>query len=269
MVINNEYNIKNEVKFDQHFLIDKKILEITTKIAQITNNDVIFEIGPGKGILTKQILKYNPKQLIAIEKDENLEKDLENLQIEFKDNFEYKLSDGLFEIDNYDFDKLIANIPYSITEPLYKKILNKQIEFAILLHGKTFYNKIISKNSKWNYFVNAFYDFNLIEEVSGDKFFPKTKVTSTLVCLRLKANNNLSDWDKFLQILYSKSSRNVKNALLYSFVDYFDCSKKEAKNKINELKLNITLYDKLFDNLSNSDFLELILSIKRYSNFND
>jgi len=183
---------------DQHFLIDENILNKTINTANINSDDIIFEIGPGAGVLTKKILKQNPKKLISIEKDENLKKYLEQIK-QNNSNFQFIISDGTQEINNFKFTKLIANIPYSITEPLYKKILDKKIEFALMLHGKKFYDIITMSHNKWYHFVNAFYNIELIEEVNGDKFEPKTKVKSALVLLKLK--QNLTQQNILLQTL--------------------------------------------------------------------
>ncbi len=59
----------------QNFLIDKNIIKKIICLSNITNRDVI-EIGPGKGALTEEILKVNPKSLSIIEKDNELAKEL-------------------------------------------------------------------------------------------------------------------------------------------------------------------------------------------------
>ena len=60
----------------QNFLIDKNIIRKIVNFVKINNKDII-EIGPGKGALTSEILRYKPKSLIIIEKDNNLVKFLE------------------------------------------------------------------------------------------------------------------------------------------------------------------------------------------------
>ena len=59
----------------QNFLIDQNIIKKIVNLKDIRNKDVI-EIGPGKGALTKEILKKNPKSLILIEKDSSLVEEL-------------------------------------------------------------------------------------------------------------------------------------------------------------------------------------------------
>lgn len=250
-----------DVELDQHFLVDKEILKKIIDIAKITKEDIIYEIGPGKGILTKAILNKTPQKLISTEIDKKMEVFLQDIKKDFT-NFEYFITNGLEKMNDINFNKLVANIPYSITEPLYKDILDKKVKFCVLLHGKKFYDRIVSNYSKWHYFVNVFYDVNLICEVSGDKFVPKAKTTSCVVLLKLK--ENLNKLDKFIQILFSKNERNLRNALVFSIVDYkrevekVDFSKKEAQYLVRSFNFEDDILKLQFDLLSNKEFVFVI-----------
>lgn len=227
-----------EVIYDQHFLINEEIITKTIKNANITSNNNIIEIGPGKGVLTNAILKQNPNFLTSIEIDESFKPILEEIK-KNNPNFDYILGNGLENLK--ECDKLIANIPYAITEPLYKKILELQIPTVNLLHGRRFYNIINDETSKWNKYVNAFYDVELIEEVTGENFEPKAKITSVLVKLALKTN--LSKNDLLIQNLFKKEARSVKNAIKYTIVDTLNISKKEINIDLDENLLNKKLKD--------------------------
>ena len=71
----------------QNFLIDKNIIKKIINFKQITNKHVI-EIGPGKGALTDEILKKNPKTLTVIEKDNKL---ADFLKIKYSNNNKIKI----------------------------------------------------------------------------------------------------------------------------------------------------------------------------------
>ena len=105
------------VIYDQHFLNDKKLLLFIAESAEIKNEDNILEVGPGKGPLTWQILEKKPKSLTSIELDEDFSEYLQTIKKRFK-NFSFLLGNSLELIDTIEFNKLVANIPYSITEPL-------------------------------------------------------------------------------------------------------------------------------------------------------
>lgn len=246
-----------EVKLDQHFLEDKELLDKIVNLSDIKESDIVFEIGPGKGDLTKAILKKNPSKLIAIEKDVAL-KDYLSLELVENSNLEIIYGDGILELDNHLITKLIANIPYSITEPLYTKILDLKLPFCVLLHGIDFYKNIIERDTKWKYFVPAFYDLELLEEVEGSKFNPKTKVKSVFIKLKLKNDNDLLNDNNFFQYLWNKRSRNTKNALIYTFVDTYNLTKTQAEEKVLKLNLDNEVLNKNLENLSNREFIEII-----------
>ena len=62
----------------QNFLSNKEILSKIVSYGDITENDIVLEIGPGTGNLTNELLKKNPKQLIVVEKDNELAKMIKN-----------------------------------------------------------------------------------------------------------------------------------------------------------------------------------------------
>jgi len=245
-----------DIKFDQHFLDNNKILQTEIEISNIKENDIILEIGAGDGRLTRLILENKPNKLISIEIDSSLEEQLRKIKEKFS-NFDYIIGNGLEEIKNHKFTKIISNIPYSITEPLYNFILDNKIEYIVLLHGEKFYNQILSKESKWYYFVNAFYNMKLIEEVDGKEFKPNAKVKSVLIKLELKNENELTKKEIFFQSLFERKDRNTKNAIIYSLVE-IGITKKESKKIIEKLNLNELTINMKFENISNKSFEYII-----------
>ena len=69
--------LKPKKSLGQNFLIDKNIIEKIVHSAKIKSSDIVLEIGPGTGNLTKFIIAQNPKKIFLIEKDENLTNFLE------------------------------------------------------------------------------------------------------------------------------------------------------------------------------------------------
>ncbi len=250
-----------EIKFDQHFLINEDILKTSINYAKINKEDIILEIGPGKGILSMEILKKNPKKLISIEIDEKLKDDLEKI-LEKNHNFELKFGNAIELMENIYFNKIISNIPYCITENLFRKILEKKPNICILLISKKSYNLIQNKKSKWYYFLNANYEIKLIEEISGDSFYPKTKVKSALISMNL--NEKKDNYNIFLKNLFEKEKRTTKNAILYSLIDTLKKSKKEIISEFS--KENVFFPNKTIENLSNAEFIKIISKIEKIIN---
>ena len=70
-------SLKPKKSLGQNFLLDKNIIDKIIHAAKIGSNDVVFEVGPGTGSLTKFIVSQKPKKIYLIEKDEKLANDLE------------------------------------------------------------------------------------------------------------------------------------------------------------------------------------------------
>ena len=121
-------------RLGQNFLTSKIIARRIADAASITAEDIVLEIGPGKGILTEAILASNPKTLIAVEKDKKLLEDL-NHELRIK-NYDTNskfihgdildlMHDSSFIIHN-SITKIVANIPYYITSRLLRLIFSQQ-----------------------------------------------------------------------------------------------------------------------------------------------
>jgi 16S rRNA (adenine1518-N6/adenine1519-N6)-dimethyltransferase len=114
-------------RLGQHFLMHPQIAERIVHVAQVTKNDVVLEIGPGKGILTRALLA-KAKKVIAVEADAGLAQGLEK-------TFEAEIREGRFElvfadIRLFDLTKLprgyvvVANIPYYLTGDILRMLLS-------------------------------------------------------------------------------------------------------------------------------------------------
>ena len=76
-VTNKNMSVKPKKSLGQNFLLDKNIIDKIIHAAKIGSNDVVLEVGPGTGSLTKFIVSQKPKKIYLIEKDESLANDLE------------------------------------------------------------------------------------------------------------------------------------------------------------------------------------------------
>ena len=107
--------MKPKKSLGQNFLSDNKLLSKIVDIGKISNNDTVLEIGPGTGNLTKEIIKKKPKNLIVVEKDEELSKLLHQ---KFGDKITILNEDILACYKNLEIDrplKVFGNLPYNIS----------------------------------------------------------------------------------------------------------------------------------------------------------
>jgi 16S rRNA (adenine1518-N6/adenine1519-N6)-dimethyltransferase len=106
----------------QHFLHDPSILRRIVQAAQLSREDLVVEIGPGLGRLTK-MLAENVRKVVAIELDDTLFEKLKTELAEYK-NVELIRGDALkYSYENLPEFKVVANIPYYITTPIIFRLL--------------------------------------------------------------------------------------------------------------------------------------------------
>ncbi len=232
----------------QNFLIDKNIIKKIISIVDIRNKNII-EIGPGKGALTEEILKNNPKSLTLIEKDNSLFKVLNS---KFSHINTLKLYND--DILNINIEKLIkdktiifGNLPYNISSQILIKFLKFKVwppKFTdlVFMFQKELADKIAGKYLSTNYgrlSIISNYRLHILKKfnISANCFIPKPKITSTILHFhpiqkekfKIKNINNL---EKITNILFSERrkmiNKNIKKIL----------TKKEI-NQINGLNLRL------------------------------
>ena len=133
----------NKKSLSQNFLIDKNICKKIVNLSSIQNKNV-FEIGPGKGILTDAILEKNPKKLTLVEKDNDI---YNYLKFKYKNikNIEIINNDFLnINLNYYKNLRIVSNIPYNISAKILKKIFfaSNNVNELIMMVQKDFANKI-------------------------------------------------------------------------------------------------------------------------------
>ena len=175
----------NKKKLGQNFLINKDIARNEIEYCGITNKDIVLEIGPGKGILTK-ILIEKAKKVIAIEIDKNL---YNNLKKTILDKNIILINNDVLKIKFKDipkFNKIVSNLPFHISLPITIKILNYDFNKAVLIYQKEFAERMTSKVGEKNYSrlsVLIYYKSfcKILEIIPKINFSPIPKIDSSIV----------------------------------------------------------------------------------------
>ncbi|MFV0502414.1 MAG: 16S rRNA (adenine(1518)-N(6)/adenine(1519)-N(6))-dimethyltransferase RsmA [Lachnospirales bacterium] len=187
----NEFYFKKN--FGQNFLIDQHVVNKILNTADITNEDLIIEIGPGIGGLTQELLERAGK-VVAIEIDTNLIPILKdnligynNLEIINEDVLKVDLL-KLIEESGYRKVKLVANLPYYITTPIIMNLLenNYPIDSIIVMIQKEVASRMSADVNTKAYgsltvVVNYFADVYLAANVPQNCFIPRPKVDSAVI----------------------------------------------------------------------------------------
>ena len=173
-------------KLGQNFLTDENVALREIEYANVNKNDVVLEIGPGKGILTR-ILAEKAKKVIAIELDKKLVSYLQNI---LHDNV-VLINDDVLNVDFKSlpcFNKIVSNLPYQISSPLTFKLFDYDFDLAVMIYQKEFADRMVAKPGCKDYSrlsVGVYYKAfcEILENVSKTCFMPQPKVDSCIVKL--------------------------------------------------------------------------------------
>ncbi len=178
----------------QHFLTNTAIVASIAGAGGVSSCDTVLEIGPGKGILTAELLKRGSK-VIAVEKDKELVMLLKEMfKKEIREKRLFLVNDDIldFRPENYNLRpetyKVVANIPYYITGAIIRKFLSgsRQPEKMALLVQKEVAERIIAKDKKESLLslsVKAYGEPKYIKTVRAGSFTPPPKVDSAILLI--------------------------------------------------------------------------------------
>ena len=120
-------SLKPKKSLGQNFLVDKNIINKIIHTAKIRSSDVILEVGPGTGNLTKFIIAQKPKKIYLIEKDENLAHELEKQYLDIIKLWDIKSKNRSFIIKKY-FGDININAGKNGANFINNLIKNKKYE---------------------------------------------------------------------------------------------------------------------------------------------
>lgn len=220
---------KINVKLDQNFLIDQKIIDDFINICHFKKNERVIEIGTGLGFLTEKIAQLC-QELISIEIDFKFKpylKDLpKNVKIIFDDG--YKLfCNKKFILSIGKIDKIVGNFPYSKIENFLHPLMKGDWFFGnIFLIGPASFVNTVNQNPIFNSYYQAFF----IKKIKKNSFYPMPNTTSAIIFLKRvdhpKKTGNLQIFIK--RFLYEHEDWKLKNCLREGIIE----AGKELKKKL-------------------------------------
>ena len=219
--------VKPKKSLGQNFLINPGIVEKIVNCGDLNNIDNIVEIGPGTGNLTKNLIIKNPRNLFVIEKDENL---CNLLGEKFNNTLKVINDDVLnFKLDRLNCSNLVifGNLPYNIsTQILINWILYDynfiHIKKLVLMFQKEVADRILGNVNEKNYgrlSVIANWKLKIKKEfdIESTAFYPKPKVTSTLLSMIPKKNfvkiTNPQKLEEVTSIFFNQRRKMIKKPL--------------------------------------------------------
>lgn len=263
-----EEEFKNDTNYyDQHFLIDKSVINDFIDASNLKITEDVVEIGPGKCEIS-EIVARKVNHLTCIEIDRKLEHFTSVLEDTY-DNVDFIFGNAL-DVYIPKCDKIISALPYSITEPFVEKLLRCNFKEAILIVGKKFADSVIDNSiTKLALLTNSFFEVEKIMDITPDAFDPRPRVMSSMIKMRpinrLDLNNNFK---KFIfREMFFNRNRKLKNNLMESLIEFAKIhgkklTKKESKAIIDEYNLPKDMLNKMMENLSNEEYKILYDSLK-------
>jgi len=212
-----KYNITANKNLGQNFLIDEKVLENIIQTAEVTENDLIIEIGPGLGTLTNKLLEKAGK-VIAIEIDKKMIEILnerfylyKNFTLINEDVLKININELIKKENDKNYNvKIVANLPYYITTPIIMKLLEDKlkIENITVMVQKEVADRLtaVPGEKGTGAITYCVYYYSQAEEtfiVENNSFIPPPKVNSAVIKLNIrnKPPVELKDEKMFFKII--------------------------------------------------------------------
>lgn len=197
-----KYGIKANKSLGQNFLINTEVVESIVNSSEISKDDMVIEIGPGLGTLTKYLLEKAGK-VLCIELDTRMIKIL-NERFSIYDNFEI-INEDVLKVNLNEIIKenkrngkiknvkIVANLPYYITTPIIMKLLEDKLDIksiTVMIQKEVADRLIETPGGKdtgaITYSVHYYCKSEKIMEVPNSSFIPEPEVTSEVIKMTLR-----------------------------------------------------------------------------------
>lgn len=249
--------LKAKKSLGQHFLNDQTIIEkIITSFSDDVKNEIVFEIGPGPGVLTEHLVKRFESRFLACELDYRL---IDLLKKKYKNISDQFIHHDFISLDwnkifsQTDSIAVIGNFPYNISTEIIFKILDhkNQVPLVVGMFQKEVAKRFASKHGNKEYGITsiltqAYYDIEYLFDVPASSFNPPPKVESGVIRLTRKKDPkiilNEIHFKRLVKAGFNQRRKTLRNAL---------------SSLIENNILNNEIYSKRAEQLSVDDWIEL------------
>ena len=245
--------LKPKRKFGQNFLTDDNIAKDIVSFLSDSKTKTIIEIGPGKGILTKYLLKISHKEIKFVEIDEECVSYLKN---KYPNIDKHLINDDFLNINLNSFKQplsIIGNFPYNISSQILFKIYENKIivnemigMFQLEVAERICSNYGTKKYGILSVLIQAFYEVKMMKKIKPHSFLPIPKVDSAVIKITKKTDTINCDEILFKKIV--KQSFGQRRKTLRNSLKIFN---------IPDIKKEDTIFAKRPEQLSVSDFIYL------------
>jgi 16S rRNA (adenine1518-N6/adenine1519-N6)-dimethyltransferase len=208
---------------DRHVMVDEDLIGRLCDYAGVSEKDTVLEVGAGTGNLTEALLERGAT-VVAVEKDARF---YEYLVRAFPKEKRLKLICGdATKIRFPRFNKVVSNLPYSISKKMTLRLLDEGFEGAVLVYQREFAQKLTAKPLNETYrfitvLVQSTCRIEVLEEVSPKAFQPQPNVWSAVV--RITPQRKLDkEYSTFVQNLFNHKNKKIRNIMEEAPAEYAD-----------------------------------------------
>ncbi len=222
------YDLRARKGLGQHFLIDSGALDKIIESAELTSSDLVFEVGPGLGVLTER-LADKARRVIAIELDNTLAGILkerlssrQNVTIVNEDVLKTN-PEELIKAQGAASYKVVANLPYYITSPVLRHFLEASVKPSsmVVMVQKEVSDQITAEPGRLSILgisVQLYGKPAFVTRVPAAGFYPPPKVDSAVVRIDIypRPAANVTDPDGFFRVVkagFRAARKQIGNSL--------------------------------------------------------
>lgn len=254
----NKSDFFQDPELDQVFLKDESALEKIVEFAELKKNETVLEIGSGPGNLT-ELIAERCKKVMSIEIDERLRPRLEE---KFRDRkVEFIWGNALNVLGRkLKYDKIVANPPYAICEPLIQALFTQKFDCAILTLPWSFVERLTANPeerlySKLSVFSHAFFRIETLYRIEKDAWHPRPDTASMVLRLTPKKPGGA---DFLLREMALQDDKKLKNALREALVSMKGKTKRGAREVLGKMDIPERLLNKKISEMSLEDVKDVV-----------
>lgn len=231
-----DFNYKKSL--GQNFLKDENIINKIVSAPSIKKNNLVIEVGPGAGALSKRlvnlfdnVLMYEIDTRLCEILDDTLS-EYNNYKIIFDD---FLRRDVFSDLKKYKYDHLyvVANLPYYVTSPIVMKIIKDKlpVDEMVIMIQKEVAERYTSVPGKKEYgeisvYLQYFFEISKVCNVSKNAFIPRPQVDSCVIKMKKRSNllyvKNFSFFEKLVKDSFRFKRKTIRNNLNNYDLDIVD-----------------------------------------------
>jgi 16S rRNA (adenine1518-N6/adenine1519-N6)-dimethyltransferase len=226
---------------DEQHIVDADVVRRMIDAAEVGTDDAVLEVGPGTGNITMRLAE-RAHMVYAIEKNPKF---IPILRERLRDlNVEVVEGDALI-VELPAFDKVVSNLPYSISEAFIQRLMRRSFKAASILVSSSFARVLLAGEgdagySRLTFSSNLFFDVGLVEQVPPSAYYPEPNTSTSLLSLRPKRVS--SSAEAVMRGVMLRGDKKLKNALMDAVIAASSehgtpSTKRAAKKYVEKLEI--------------------------------